>query len=818
MKKYSRWRSTQADRAKKSRQLLAATLMIGGACSIGFPVFANSTKAGTQIDNRATATYTDGTPTTYNATSNTVTIRVAEVAGITIAAQPPSNPTPNPGDTLHVDFLITNIGNDPTQFFVPGTATLSNGTSFAINGDLQIVAVNGTDIAPIVIPNAGATTGTLLSADASKGSFAPNGTIKVRVPIRVSATAPQNANTTVSLGNTTPIDQKNVDRTANPNDVYTVDNPDPSSIVDEVPGAPAIVREAMDTSTTIAVNSRLQAFATILKAASSYSNNNTPAVLSDDTLTYSLALRVDSPSPTPGLTVSDLHGTDITLDNATVPRILISDAIPVNTVLSATNPIAPTGWEVVYSTTDLGTPAHKAEWFRFRPAGTITRVGFVRTGPVLRNTTVSGFEFSVTPIAGFRGGQIANIAQVFGQSLPGAVVPGTPTQLVYDESGDQSSNNQLNGDNPDPTSSGAPATGLGIGTGVANPNTDGTDPGIGTVPTDNTTNQGSTTDPDGGETTIYSIAASPLNGPQDTPDAVGPTSDNDDFTNRSIVPPVGLDPSIALTDAQTPEIEFTNTVRNTSTSAETISLVPVLPGTLSDLPNGTIVTISNGTDNAVYRYDGTQFILQSGATVRLTNVGPDDNAPAGADQRNYTVRVNLPGADPVKGYPVSIAAFIDQDNNGALNNEPSNITINQVYTGYVTLLKEARILEADGITEVAPFNSSQATLNAAARPGRIIEYRITYQNISTAQTGSANGNRTLSARSLSIVEDGSAAPNNWFSSTTDPVSGVIPGSATDPKGVITGSSSNGNIQVYVDTISQLDPQNSGTFIFRRKIN
>ncbi len=828
MKKYLRWRPASADISKKSRQLLAATLMIGGAWSIVLPVLADGTKAGTQIDNRATATYGDGTTgTTYNATSNTVTIKVAEVAGITLTAQSPSKLSPNAGDTLYVDFVITNVGNDPTRFFIPGVAKLSNATSFSQNGKLQIVEVNGTALGTAIdVPTNGDNTGNLLSSDATKGSFAPSETLKVRVPIKVNNTALKNDKTTVSLGDTNPTDAQNVDFVSGTNDVYTVDNPDPSTITDEVPGAPAIEREAMATSAEITVNSRLQAFATILKAVASYSNNNTPGILSDDTLKYSLALRVENPtSVTSGLTVSDLYGTDITFDTGTETKILISDAVPTNTVLSATDPpAAPSGWEVVYTTTPLTTFAHKATWSRTRPSGTITRVGFVKTGPIARGTLVSGFNISVTPTASFKGGQIANIAQVFGQSMPGTVAAETPTQLVYDESGDQAPNNQLDGSNPDPTSGGAPSTGLGIDTGVADPSKDQTDPGKGTDPTaTGSTNLGSPSDADGGEDTVFSIAATPLNGPENAPDAIGPTDNNDDFTNQSIVLPSGVDPATPLTDSQTLEASFKNTVQNTSASAQTISLLPVAPTKASDLPNGTKVTIDNGTDNAVYQYNGTQFVFQSGSTgisptspVKLTNLAPSGTG-GGADRQTYTVKVDLPDVDQLKGYPVPIVAFIDENNNGVIDNEPSNTTLDRLYTGYVSLLKEARILEADGTTQVAPFSSKQADLSSFARPGRIIEYRITYQNLSTSQTGSATGNKTLPATNLTITENGSVSPNNWFGVTQDPTGGTIPGSAIDVKGVITGTSTNNDIEIYVDTITKLDPQNSGTFTFRRKI-
>jgi hypothetical protein len=293
--------------------------------------------------------------------------------------------------------------------------------------------------------------------------------------------------------------------------------------------------------------------------------------------------------------------------------------------------------------------------------------------------------------------------------------------------------------------------------------------------------------------------------------------------------PSGLDPTTPLTDAQTPATTFTNTVQNTSSSPQTISILPSPPTTASDLPIGTLVTITAGTDVAVYRYDGTNFVFQStGSTntsasdpVKLVGVPANDNNPGGTDQVNYTVTIDLPESTvsvPIQqldNFPVPILAFVDENNDGSPTNEPGNLTIDRLYTGYVRLEKDARIL--DGTSEIVGFTTNQATLSAAARPGRIIEYRIQYRNISTVAPANS-GSLDLPANSLTITENGLASPNNWFTSTKDAVSGTIPGSAIDPNGVITGTSNSGDIQTYIDTIASLAPQASGTFTFRRRIN
>ena len=107
-----------------------------------------ATAAGTSIINRATGTYEDPSQpgVQINTTSNTVTVTVAEVAGITAVANGIVDSTPLtpvlPTDTLTYSFLITNVGNDTTRVFIPapiltGPAAFTGVNTFDIdaNGD-----------------------------------------------------------------------------------------------------------------------------------------------------------------------------------------------------------------------------------------------------------------------------------------------------------------------------------------------------------------------------------------------------------------------------------------------------------------------------------------------------------------------------------------------------------------------------------------------------------------------------------------------------------------------------------------------------------
>ena len=150
-------------RWKYLRPLIATVLLVGGSFQIAKPILAQvvtptPTPAGTEISNTATATYEDpntpGIP--INATSNTVVIQIAEVAGITVT--PAGVPTDvnggtvQPGDIVNYDFTVTNVGNDPTTIFIPGTATVTNGTP----GTLQYSIDGGQTFTDV--PVAGVTT------------------------------------------------------------------------------------------------------------------------------------------------------------------------------------------------------------------------------------------------------------------------------------------------------------------------------------------------------------------------------------------------------------------------------------------------------------------------------------------------------------------------------------------------------------------------------------------------------------------------------------------------------------------------------------
>ncbi|MEA5567031.1 hypothetical protein [Anabaena sp. UHCC 0399] len=852
----SRHRINQTKKSRLYRALVATVFLANGIFQFVAPVLAEGTTAGTSISNEATATYEDPNDPDkpLNTTSNTVTVTVAEVAGITVdytGLVDSNGGNVTVDDLLIFNYTITNVGNDPTGFRIPnlasttGPATVSgtlpdggtaNNLQYSINGGTTWVNITGSDV---IVPN-----------------IPVGGQVLVRVPVTVQPGAQPNDTITVKLGNT-PANAQNVLRSPDGGDVYTVDNPDGTPTDAEVDGVPVNgTREASDTSIDVKVGAVVKTYslATILKTRTGY-NAGTPNLITDDTITYGLSLRVEGNDPTgKGLTPAALEGTDIQLNTGsgttTQKRILISDAIPAGTDLAAI-PTAPPGWIQVYTTDAVTTDANAAAWTITAPGtlSTVTRVGFINNPAtvtsVAPNQTVTGFSIQLAVESSASSPlQVANIAQVFGQT-PGTNVP------VYDESGDQNPSNfdgQLGNmklptvtdtnddgipDIVDSNSDGIPDN-LSVDDGfVNNPAT----PETGVDGNNDNTGVGT-----GGEANIFTVeipvTSAVLNGPVNAPAAIGPSgTTNDDFTNKSSLVPAGTVPGATLNPQA---VAFTNTIRNNGTNTSSYSLVPTPPATASHLPTGTLVTITYGSESRTYVWNGTNFLFNSDQSA-IDALSKYITIPSvlGGTNINYGVEVDLPAGtqlstDIGRGFPVPITAFVDDTNAGLGSETVRNTTINRVYTGYLKLEKLSRILDANG----QPVAGADGQLSTAAKkpvPGNIIEYVIQYSNISEPQSG--NGNIILNASNVVINENGVVSPNNWAldndSNGQIDTSNII-GSATDPNGNIqffngnpattsgsdqTGTTLTTDVTRYVNTVTgQVAPGQLRTFTFRRKVN
>ncbi len=224
----------------KLNSALLFALLSGGFGWLALPSLATPV-AGTTIENQATGTYVDTLSNdSVDAESNIVKITVGEVAGITVTPGSISG-TVSAGNTVYYSYIITNVGNDATQFYIPENARVTgNGVQ---NGDVQIIGydLNGATSVVLAAANyvnigAGVATGDA-NVLAANGIIQPGGSVTIRVPVKVNTTAAVNDFITVLFGDTPEIasstttpkgrlqNQAYIDEAADQKyDVYTVDN------------------------------------------------------------------------------------------------------------------------------------------------------------------------------------------------------------------------------------------------------------------------------------------------------------------------------------------------------------------------------------------------------------------------------------------------------------------------------------------------------------------------------------------------------------------------------------------------------------------
>ncbi|GAX43122.1 hypothetical protein NIES4075_41340 [Tolypothrix sp. NIES-4075] len=852
--------------SKLYRSLITTLLLANGIFQLVAPALAEGTAAGQEISNTATATYEDDSGTKINATSNTVTVKIAEVAGITITADgvveapttaeggTPSTPI-IAGDKVYYNFTVKNVGNDPTKFHIPAKDKVN------VNGP-------GT-VEKLQYQKNDGTWADFNTAGQDTESIAAGDSIKVRVVVTVNNDAKKDDVIKVRLGNTTKDDgASTLQGTPNDDDVYTVDNADPSNVTGEIAGQPNGTFEASRTQQTT-IGGTSYALATILKTLNTPIDDANTAKINDDKLTYKLSLKVESTDPTGhNIIPAALVGTKV--NGLTGDRILVSDAIPKDTEL-AVAPTAPSGWEVVYSTTPAGNNANPlaANWSTSLPAGglsAVTRIGFVNIPATVPKLAPGAAQIDFTVQVKVKSTVTAtsltvnNIAQVFGQTegTPSVDVDnnGIPDNLVLDESGDQNPSNYsgTTGSMTPPAGTDTNSDGIpdkppsSIPDGYIDDNQDLTDTG-------KDTNNNNTGTGEGGEANSVTLTQSNttlLNGPKDKADAIGltttttdPKYQNDDFTNKSTEVPAGIKPDSNQKIPTPTAVTFTNTVQNTTTKAIDISLIPTPPNTLSDLPQGTKVTISYGNDSKEYTWNGTEFQFAGGAIDQTSEYITIANVPAGSTV-NYDVKVQLPENSPLStdlntsttatddligGFPVPITAFVDDAIPGLGTETARNTTIDQVYTGFLRMVKESRILPGDG-PAVQGNDGTFSTTPKTPAPGNIIEYQITYTNISQAEPTGASV--ILNAKNVVITEDGTLSTvagdgkNNWAKDNDrdgNMDTSHVSGSASDSKSVtieytkVSGSGTNADSDItkYVDTVTNVAPGTGGTFTFQRKV-
>lgn len=783
---------------KYSRSLVATLLMSGGLLNSIAPAFAQTVPlpaANSEISNTATATYTDpadNTNTPISTISNTVSVTVAKIAGIVVKevgfTQPNALDAFKPGETIFSNFEVTNTGNDGVQFKIPKLADVSTNVTFTkVQYNAGTVAVPvWTDVTDV--------------AGTNSPTIAVGGKLQVRIVATINANAVAGNAIVTTLGNTSAAGLPNVERgvgteSIDGRDVYTVDVLTAGGSVALGGTAKNGIRESSATQ-QVNVNAIKQAFASVTVTNDAPTPNATTPLTKDD-VKYNFSVLVPSTNPTGnGAQTTDLAPTAIKLATnagATTPadvnRVIVSDPLTTGTVLKSV-PVAPTGWTPVYAITSPD-PANPTVWSTVAPTDltTVKQVGFIyepgtATAPASIPATVgTSLPKTDTPYTGF---SVTVITPQLGTQAPNVVsVTGTT-----------------------PKADGTP---------------DLTKP-VAVTGTDTVT------------TSRAPVISSLYNGPVTKPLATGPgNSIETDFTNKSMA----LVAADAVRDAAgnliptvtSSVVTFNNTVANNTNVAGDVYLLPTAPATAGDLPNGTIVKIKNinGIDTRSYTYNNgvfTPITAEAGLVPLKLAIGANGLV-------SYSVDVKLPaGQAQLKGYPVPITAFAGATAPTTAMGIPTdavkNVTIDRVYTGYIDLIKEARLLDAisDENNTTIQYVSGAAAKTLQALPGKFIQYRIRAKNIVDPAAGSVDS-PALSATNVKVKEDGLALPNTWGNTTSHAPDSAktFLGTSLLPAGTITysgGGTTNteATVSIYDANLGAavIAPGQEGSFTFVRKVN
>src|SRR5687767_12248525 len=382
----------------------ANTLRLLVAALIVFAFFgraAAQTPGGTVISNQASASYSDGT-NTYETVSNTVTVTVSNVSGITITPDAGANPTVVAGQTgILNDFTVSNTGNftDQVRFLASGASVrvVGPGTITRAVVDLN----NDGDI------DAGETDIFTNGADVLSANILQNGSIRVLVEVSVNAGATAGQTVQVLLGDAATGSPSFDNQAANTsaNEVRTVSGTSVNGL-----------REGRgDISVTVANDALLQL---TLTAPSG------PVALGSD-ITYGWQVCNNGSRDASGVTL-----------NAST-QVYIIAPVPARTVLTSGQTF-PAG--TLYTTSALSTAPMSATWSSSAPVP-------------LSNTTRLAFPVGATLAAG--GACSASINMIV------TVNTGIDASVPIDEIGDAFGRNTVNATITDQSGDATPNNGDG---------------------------------------------------------------------------------------------------------------------------------------------------------------------------------------------------------------------------------------------------------------------------------------------------------------------------------------------------------------------
>src|SRR5919205_324997 len=305
------------------RALPAVLLALAALCLSAAPALGQATTGGTTISNQASATYSDGT-SSYSVTSNTVTVTVANVTGLTITPDGGSVPTAVAGQTgVDFTFTVTNSGHFPTQVRFP-----ASGAGIVTSGSVTVTQAvidgngNGIDAGDIDIFSNGSA---VLYPSASP-YLARNASFNVVVRVTVGAAAASGSTIGVTLGDASG---DNVAANSSANEVRT-----------SVPSGVTLTGSESEAVGSIST--------TVENDAQMRLNLSAPAgpVALGSNITYDVTARNTGARPIAAQTLQGGPAGSNTGVFVVVP-------IPVGTVLQSV-PAPPAGVTVLYSTSALG--------------------------------------------------------------------------------------------------------------------------------------------------------------------------------------------------------------------------------------------------------------------------------------------------------------------------------------------------------------------------------------------------------------------------------------------------------------------------------
>jgi hypothetical protein len=541
-------------RAAAARALLA----LAALCLWASPAFAQ-TAGGTAIENRATATYSDGGSNTYNTASNTVTVTVANVAGLAVTPDVVSGSGLSgnvvAGDpSASVTFAVSNAGNFAnTVTFKAGGASLTvSGAITSANLTAAFLDADGSGAF-----NAGDTDILTNGADVASASIPAGQSRNVIVRFSVPATGTGVVN--IQLGDAA---------TGGP----TFDN------------QPLAASAADVVTTTAGVNGQVEARGLL-----------SLAVLADVAIQTTLTGPAGpiNPGNDVSYTVQTCNAslvqaaTGVTLTNAPLlARTGVFEMFPVpNQTSLKAGQTFPAG--TLYSVSPLADdPVTVAVWTTSAPADltTVRRVAFNRGATLPGGNTCTAAQGVVVTISAIANANlpVLAIADSFANNTFGV--------RITDQSGDAVLNAGNGRADLSPTSSTPDGANLS---------------GPGSVDGDGVL-----------LLTLIGRLGAVFNGPSGAPRAVGPTDTNDDYTNRSVTTGIaGVAPGGQTTAAGSST--FANTVENTGNADDVYTLTVA---NFAALPSGTtlVITTPSGTVTVDDAADSVTISVARGATANYT--------------------------------------------------------------------------------------------------------------------------------------------------------------------------------------------------------